>query len=62
MDLCGSSDSSLFVGGPVNIEGLQWLDGLGQEKEMADERGIDEVSSCPTIYEGGSGDGSRSIL
>ena len=62
MDLSSSGDSSLLVDSPINIEGLKGLDGSRQEEEVLDKRGIDEVSSCSTIYKGGGGDGSHSVL
>ena len=62
MDFSGGGDPSLSVDSPVNIEGLQGWDGSGWEEEMLDERGIDEISGCSTVYKGGGGDGSRSVL
>ena len=62
MDSGGSGDPSLFVDSPVNIEGLQGLDGSGWEEETLNKDRVDEISSCSAIYEGGNGDGSRSVL
>ena len=62
MDSGGGSDLSLSVDSPVNIEGLQGLDGSGQEEEALDERGIDEISGCSTVYKGSGDNGSHSVL
>ena len=62
MDFGGGCDLSLFVGGPVNIKGLEELDWSRWEEEMLDKRGVNEVSSSPAIYEGCSDDGSCSVL
>ena len=62
MDSGGGGDLSLSVDSPVNIEGLQGLDGSGQEEEVLDKRGINEISGFSTVYKGGGDDGSRSIL
>ena len=62
MDFGGGGDPSLFVDSPINIEGLQGLDGSGWEEEALYERGIDEVSGCSTVYKGSGDDGSHSVL
>ena len=62
MDSSGSSDPSLSVDSPINIEGLQGLDRSGWEEEALDERGINEVSSSSAVYKGSGDDGSRSVL
>ena len=62
MDLSCSSDLSLFVSGTIDIEGLERWNWLGWKEEVLDKGRIDEVSCGPTIYEGCSGNGSRSIL
>ena len=49
MDSGGSGDPSLFVDSPVNIEGLQGLDGSGWEEEMLNKDRVDEISSCSAI-------------
>ena len=62
MDFSGGSDMSLLVDSPINIEGLQGWDGSRREEEALDKRGIDEVSGCSTVYKGGGGNSSHSVL
>ena len=62
MDLSRSNDSPLFVGGTVNIEGLERQNQSGWKEEMLDEGGINEISCGSAVYEGGGGNGSHSIL
>ena len=62
MDLSRSSDLSLFVGGTVDIEGLERWNRSGWEEKALDEGGVDEISCSSTVYKGSGGNGSRSIL
>ena len=62
MDLSSSCDLSLFVGGTIDIEGLEGWNWSRWKQEVLHERRVDEISSSPTIYEGCSGNGSHSVL
>ena len=62
MDSSSSRNLSLFVGGTVDVEGLEGWNWLGWKEEMLDERGVDEISCGPTVYKGSGSNGSRSVL
>ena len=62
MDSSHSSYLSLFIGGTIDIEGLERWDRLGWKEEVLDEGGVDEISCSSTIYKGGGGNSSHSIL
>ena len=54
-------DASLLVDGPINVESLKGRDGSRGEEESFYKGWVDEVSSCPTVYEGSSCDSSCSV-
>ena len=62
MDSSRSSDLSLFIGGTIDIEGLERWDQSGWKEEALDEGGVDEIYCSSTIYEGSGGNSSHSIL
>lgn len=62
MDLSGSCDLPLLVGGTINIKSLERQDGSGQEKKTSDEGGVDKVSSGPAINKGCGDNSSHSVL
>ena len=62
MNSGSSRDLSLSIGDAINVEGLEGWNRSGWKEETVDKRRVDEVSCSPTIYEGCSDNGSRSIL
>ena len=62
MDLSCSGDPSLFVGGTIDIEGLERWNQSGWKEKALDKGGVDEISHSSTIYEGGGGNSSCSVL
>ena len=62
MDLSRSGDPSLFVGGTIDIEGLERWNRSGWKEKALDEGGVNEISHSSAIYEGSGGNSSRSVL